>query len=247
MALSNAQLERFWADGHVTVPDVFSQAEMNAANADIDAWGEEFMAGMDAAQRAWYLEQGGAQGPILRKLDSPVTERALFRELAAKPALVAMVEALIGKGVGVYFSQLFLKPARHGGPKPMHQDNYYAGPNDPDGLVTAWIALDEATVENGCLYFGDGSHKRPLLPHFAPDGKPFDLQVVEEVARQQEMTPAPVPRGGVSFHHGGVLHQSSDNRSDRPRRAAAVTYVNRHTRFASPNLDYDEDRLLWVS
>ena len=60
------------------------------------------------------------------------------------PALVALVEQLIGPGVSVYFSQIFFKPPEGGGPKPAHQDNFYFGPTDPEGMVTAWIALDDA-------------------------------------------------------------------------------------------------------
>jgi phytanoyl-CoA hydroxylase len=53
------------------------------------------------------------------------------------------VEALIGPGVDVYFSQIFFKPPEGGSPKPAHQDNWYAGPNNVEGLVTAWIALGQ--------------------------------------------------------------------------------------------------------
>ena len=51
-----------------------------------------------------------------------------------------------------------LQGARRRRPKPAHQDNFYFGPTDIEGVVTAWIALDDATLENGCLYFGDGTN-----------------------------------------------------------------------------------------
>jgi phytanoyl-CoA hydroxylase len=45
----------------------------------------------------------------------------------------------------------FFKPPEGGGPKPAHHDNFSFGPNDPEGVVTAGIALDDAALENGCL------------------------------------------------------------------------------------------------
>ena len=51
--------------------------------------------------------------------------------MARSQALVSLVEALIGPGVSVYFSQIFFKPPEGGGPKPAHQDNFYFGPTDP--------------------------------------------------------------------------------------------------------------------
>jgi len=60
-------------------------------------------------------------------------------------------------------------------------------------MVTVWIALDEATCENGCLYYGNGSHLSEMLPHSAPPKEPFNLQVSKEVVSDQCMTPAPVP------------------------------------------------------
>jgi ectoine hydroxylase-related dioxygenase (phytanoyl-CoA dioxygenase family) len=247
MRLTNEQQAAYRAAGHLTVPGVFNAAEMDAVLADLDAWGRQFLAALAPEQRRWYVDAGVAEATALRKLDNPAFHRPAFRRLASHPNLVGLVEQLIGPGVTVYFSQIFMKPARGGGPKPVHQDNFYFGPDDPDGIVTAWIALDEATIENGCLYFGEGTNRGPVYPHVAPADRPFDLQLPDEIARNHPMTPAPVPRGGVSFHHGNTLHQSSDNRSDRPRRACALHYVRNDVVFATPALDYDKSIVVRIS
>ena len=131
---------------------------------------------------------------------------------------------LYGADLRVFFSQVFLKPPEAGGPKPVHQDNFYFGPADRDRVLTVWIAIDEATTENGCLFFVDGSHREAVLPHVAPPDEPFNLQLPAETAARFEMTAAPVSRGGVSFHHGNTLHQSSANGSRNPRRAVAIHF-----------------------
>ncbi len=247
MTLSEHDLARYRHVGHLTVPGVFTAAQTEAVASDIQAWGEAFLAELPQAQRTWYVDGGVTARAVLRKLDNPHHHRASVQLLARHPALVSMVESIIGPGVSVYFSQIFFKPPEGGGPKPAHQDNFYFGPNDLDGLVTAWVALDDATLENGCLYFGDGSNLGPVYRHEAPPDEPYNLQLPPEMLARQPMTPAPVMRGGVSFHHGNTFHQSAANLSTRWRRACALHYVNAGTRFVNPALPYDESLKMRVS
>ena len=247
MALTEADRAHYRHVGHVTVPGLFGAAEVDAIVADIHAWGEAFLSELPVTQRAWYVDAGVKAREVLRKLDNPHHHRAAVRRLACAPALVAIVESLIGPGVSVCFSQIFFKAPEGGGPKPAHQDNYYFGPNDPEGLVTAWVALDDATLENGCLYFGEGTNRGPVYAHEAPADEPYNLQLPAAILERQPMAPAPVMRGGVSFHHGNTFHQSGPNLSPRWRRACALHYVNAGTRFEHPALPYDEGLMLRVS
>lgn len=241
-------VRRYRRQGHVTVPGVFAPGQMQAAIADAMAWSASFLDELDEAKRAWYLDgaasRAEAQSAVLRKLDNPHANRPFYRRLAAHRPLLDCVETLIGRGVSAYFSQIFFKPPHGGGPKPVHQDNFYFGPSDPDGMVTAWIALEDADEENGCLFYADGSHLRGVLPHEAPADRPYDLQIPPGLTTAQPMTPAPVPAGGVTFHHGGTWHQSGDNHSDRWRRACAIHYVSNGNRFATPALPYDDSLVL---
>ena len=237
--LNERQLQEFEEKGHLTVPEVFSEMEIGMVQTDLAQWSEEFRQALTEKEKGWYLEDDSGEDAPLRKLDSPVFHREAFHKLATKVALVEMVEQLIGKRVTIVFSQVFLKPPEKGGPKPIHQDNHYFGPNDTSALVTAWIALDDATIENGCLFYGEGSHKEPILDHVAPPEEPFNLQVPAEVSSKYSMTPAPVPRGGVSFHHGNTLHQSGRNQSSKPRRGFACHYLRSDCSLTSPALPYD--------
>ena len=239
MPLTDDALATWNRTGHLTVPDLFTQAAMHAAADDLNIWSREFLQKIPVAEESWFLEKTAVDGRHLRKLDNPVFHRRVFRKLATAPRLLSLVTELIGPHLQIFFSQVFLKPLGTGGPKPVHQDNFYFGTAEPDHVLTAWIAIDDASPDNGCLYFSEGSHRQPVLPHFAPPGEPFHLQVLPESAAQFEMTPAPVPRGGVSFHHGNTLHQSGENHSAAPRRAVAVHFLSRHNRLVSPALDYD--------
>jgi ectoine hydroxylase-related dioxygenase (phytanoyl-CoA dioxygenase family) len=233
--------------GHLTVNGIFAAAEMDAVARDIEQWGEAFLADLPQAQRAWYLDGGVKARSVLRKLDNPHAHRPAVQRLARDPRLVGEVEALLGPGVSVYFSQIFFKPPEGGGPKPAHQDNFYFGPTDIEGVATAWIALDDATLENGCLYFGDGTNLGPVYAHFAPESEPFNLQLPAGVLDKQPMTPAPVRKGGVSFHHGNTFHQSGPNHSTAWRRACALHYVRNDVEFATPALPYDNGLKLRIT
>ena len=225
--------------GHLTVDGIFDAGETDALIADIEAWGESFLAALPKAQRAWYVDGGVQARTVLRKLDNPHAHRPAVQALARDRRLVGEVEQILGAGVSVYFSQIFFKPPEGGGPKPAHQDNFYFGPTDIEGVVTAWIALDDATLENGCLYFGDGTNLGPVYAHVAPEDEPFNLQLPASILERQPMTPAPVRKGGVSFHHGNTFHQSAPNHSAHWRRACALHYVKNGVEFATPALPYD--------
>ena len=250
-AVDAAETDRLVAfyqqDGHATAAGVFSAERMDAAVADVVAWGDAALAAMSEEERRWFVDRGVKGAAVLRKLDNAHVKRPFFTELARDPAIVSLVEALVGRGVSVYFSQIFFKPPHGGGPKPAHQDNFYFGPSDPEGVVTAWIALDDADEANGCLRYGRATHRRPILPHTAPEDRPFDLQIAEADLAGIEMRPAPVPKGGVSFHHGGTVHVSADNDSERWRRACALHFVRNDVAFANPALPYDHSLVLPVT
>ncbi|MGI9470333.1 MAG: phytanoyl-CoA dioxygenase family protein [Rubripirellula sp.] len=235
--LSHDQIDKFRRTGHLTVPDVFDDATIRAVLADLSNWSQQFLETLPENRRTWYLE-GDEQRSQLRKLDHPVFNRPAFAELARDPQLIDRVQQLIGEGVHVFFSQVFMKPPEVGGPKPIHQDNFYFGPDDHNATLTVWIALDDATIQNGCLRYGD-RHLDHVIPHFAPEGEPFNLQIDGVAAEDYSMSPAPVSSGGVSFHHGNSLHQSSANTSDQPRRAVAFHYLRNDARLIHPALDYD--------
>ncbi|MCA9126625.1 MAG: phytanoyl-CoA dioxygenase family protein [Planctomycetales bacterium] len=245
--LSTDQEVTFRQTGHVTVVNLFSPPKIAEALADIEQWSSEFLRQLPAQRRDWYLERADTSGMVLRKLDEPVYQRPVFQAMAKSDCIVAIVEQLIGPGVSVFFSQVFCKAPNIGGPKPVHQDNFYFGPNDLDATLTVWIALDDATIENGCLYYADGSQLGPVYDHVAPADAPFNLQIPADKLADFSMTPAPVPAGGVSFHHGNTWHQSSNNSSVKPRRAVAMHFLRNDAKLIRPALDYDPGVVVRIS
>jgi 2-oxoglutarate-dependent dioxygenase len=162
------------------------------------------------------LEYGLLQKVDLWRVDP------FFARLVRRPEVVTRVEGLLGGAVRLLRDHAFYKPAGKGAASglALHQDNRYWH-LEPPLAGTLWIALDDATVENGCVHYVPGSHRRGRIEHVRP--RP-DATLLEAVSDEQA-TPYPVPAGAALFHHAQVLHGSPPNRTARPRRAYCVVYV----------------------
>ena len=123
-------------------------------------------------------------------------------------------------------SMLFVKPPGFQG-QAWHQDEVFI-PTRDRSLIGAWIAMDDATVENGCLWVVPGSHRQgymyPLREHGNPDE--FDFAPESHGFDESEEVPVEVKAGSVVFFNGYLLHRSRKNRSDIYRRALVNHYCN---------------------
>ena len=151
-----------------------------------------------------------------------------FHDLLWNPALLMPASQLLGGSVRFWHDQLFCKPAHHGGVVAWHQDYSYWTRTQPMAHLTCWIALDDSTVENGCLRYVPGSHRWPLLPMPALAGDMDGLRTVlndEQVKQFNNEVLVEVKVGECAFHHPLLVHGSKENRSERSRRAAVMNYV----------------------
>jgi len=235
--LTTVQINSYKNDGYITIENVFKPSEMDLAIHEAQQWQEEFITNLSEADKMWYLDKSTSIQNQVRKLDNPVSQRQLFKDIALSPALVSIVEELIGKEVIAFFSQIFFKPPQGGGPKPTHQDNFYFGPDQGNHVITAWIAFDDALLENGCLYYGKGSNQGRLIEHQAPEDEPFNYQILDSA--KVPMVAAPVKKGGINLHHGRTMHQSSNNTSHLWRRAIAIHYMQKEVNLVNSIFEFD--------
>jgi phytanoyl-CoA hydroxylase len=123
-------------------------------------------------------------------------------------------------------SMLFVKPPGFQG-QAWHQDEIYI-PTRDRSLIGAWIAMDDATVENGCLWILPGSHRMgylyPQRDHNNPDE--FDFAQESYGFDDSMEIPVEVKTGTVVFFHGYLLHRSRKNRSSGYRRVLVNHYMN---------------------
>jgi ectoine hydroxylase-related dioxygenase (phytanoyl-CoA dioxygenase family) len=146
-----------------------------------------------------------------------------FAELAKAPQFVELSRAIFNDEPVLLSVELFGKPAQVGSEVPYHQDNAYFN-LIPSAAMTCWLALADATEENGCVRYIEGSHQFGNLPHRASgvQGNSMRLSEVPEDAGPEIC--GKVRRGGVLIHHCNTIHRSEPNRSDRDRPGLLFVY-----------------------
>ena len=145
-----------------------------------------------------------------------------FHDVLWNPAFVMAASQLLGnRAVRFWHDQLFCKPAKHGGVVAWHQDYSYWTRTGPIQHLTCWIALDDSTVENGCLYYIPKSHNWGLLdkPELAGDMNGIMDYLTEEQKSQFKPVAIELKAGYGTFHHPLLVHGSYENKSNRSRRA----------------------------
>jgi ectoine hydroxylase-related dioxygenase (phytanoyl-CoA dioxygenase family) len=158
-----------------------------------------------------------------------------FHDILWNRRFLAPASQLLGGAVRFWHDQLFSKPARHGGVVAWHQDYSYWTRTEPMAHLTCWIALDDSTTENGCLYYVPGSHRWNLLPITGLTGDMNEIRRVMTDEQRAAFCPVPVEikAGCASFHHPLLVHGSYENRSDRPRRATLINVFRDGVRSGS--------------
>ena len=149
-------------------------------------------------------------------------------DLATHPCVLDVVEQIIGPDILVHHASLFCKYPHDGTFVSWHQDGYYLELNEPL-LVSAWIALSDSHMANGCMRVVPESHLNGRAKHSNSAASkqnllPSGLEIACEVDERDAVDV--ILRGGeMSLHHVNVVHGSNPNRSAEPRLGFAVRYV----------------------
>lgn len=140
-------------------------------------------------------------------------------------ALGRIAQRLEGRPMRIWHDQaLFKEPGKGNNRTPWHQDAVYWPHTDRWHQTTVWIALKDATTQNGCMAFVEGTHSLGPLP--AVDlGDPQDLFDSAPHLRPVHPNPRPLRAGSVTFHNGLTFHYAGPNKSDGTREAFAIIYM----------------------
>jgi hypothetical protein len=151
-----------------------------------------------------------------------------FHDLLWQPAVTVPASQLLNADVRLWHDQLFHKPPKQGGGVAWHQDYSYWTRTSPMAHLTCWVALEDATIANGCLHYVAGSNHWELLPITGLAG---DMYAIEQVLNQQQFealqNPQPVElrRGQMVFHHPLTIHGSFENNTDNSRPGAVINML----------------------
>jgi hypothetical protein len=131
-----------------------------------------------------------------------------------------IVRQLLGDEASVGIAHAIFKPSGHGAATPWHQDEAYWDPAFQYKTISVWMPLQEATIENGCLWFVPGSHEWDVVPHqsIGGDVRVHGLEMVDTEPCKTAVA-CPLPAGGITIHRNRTAHYAGPNTSDIPRRA----------------------------
>lgn len=150
------------------------------------------------------------------------------RAALANPRVVEAMTRVIGPNVKAMQSMLFIKSEGKPG-QAWHQDEFFI-PTRDRSLTAAWIALDDATVENGCLWVLPGSHRRGVIyPAREQDDARFDCttEAYDFPYTDDQSVPVEIPAGTALIFNGYLLHRSLENSGRHGyRRALANHYMS---------------------
>jgi phytanoyl-CoA hydroxylase len=165
---------------------------------------------------------------MVRKFMWFCDEDPVFGEMVSPGGrLHAVVESLLGASPILFQEMALVKPARVGTEKPWHQDNAYFSVEPLEEIVGVWLALDEATTENGCMHVIPGGHLEGGFKHHHGS----DCEIAPELLETHRSVAVPIPAGGALFFYGMLPHETPSNCSPHRRRALQFHFRGAGTRI----------------
>jgi phytanoyl-CoA hydroxylase len=264
--LSQQQKQQFEDEGYVVIEDFKSPAEMAAVRERAREVVEAFDPGatrsifttrdqalatdryfLESADqvRCFFEEEAFAADGGLRqakelsinKIGHALHDRdPVFDRFSRGPELAA-VAADLGLAQPLLWQSMYIfKQPGIGGEVGWHQDATFLH-TDPISVTTFWFALEDATLDNGCLWVEPGGHRGPLRELFVRDGDQVGKQTLDATPwpSAERARALPVRAGSLVCFHGLLPHYSAPNRSDKSRHAYSLHATDARTRYAASN------------
>lgn len=221
--------DQFNANGYYIAKNALTAQECEEMNQDI----KEMAGGKYPSPIFNDLENKGTPEEVYNKIlciHHPHTVSPIFIKYMKHPNITAVLGECIGPSVKCMQSMYFVKPPGLPG-QAWHQDECYI-PTRDRSLCGAWVALDDATIENGCLWVLPGSHKSGYIYPFRDHNQPDKYDSAQQVFGFDEspQIPVEVKKGDVIFFNGYLLHKSEKNKTkNNYRRAIVYHYMNSYS------------------
>ncbi len=240
-SIGEEEIAFFQREGYLVINDAFSADEVQDALNGL----RYLISGENPDFNGVMFEQSAADVSIdsmspeekqdyVRKFMWFVNYEDRLKAMSDHPKLIAAVTSLMDEEPVLFQDMALLKPPKFGREKPWHQDHAYFTLPVETKVVGAWIALDEATVDNGCMIVIPGSQTEGPVIHF----KRRDWQICDTDVNNHGALAVPLKPGGCLLFHSLIHHGTPTNDSDQRRRA-----VQFHYRPVSAPQIPDEERL----
>ncbi len=221
-----ADVEAFRRDGYVHLAGVMAPEEMDAIEVvydqflrrEIDVPGKDFN-DMTTGEHGTDPSAYAIVNVMLPRKYHPQWQGNTFERRAE-----SIAEQLCGEGMVIDFDQLLAKaPSRDDAVFGWHQDQAYWIDTYDRRTATCWLAVDDSTLENGCLQFLPGSNLEPVRPHRPLHGDRSESHtLVTDLRPDDVMRAVPIRRGDITVHGEGILHGSGGNTSSSSWRRAYI-------------------------
>jgi ectoine hydroxylase-related dioxygenase (phytanoyl-CoA dioxygenase family) len=214
-AVTGEQARQYDEDGFFVLEDILSRDEVAALCAAIDPFEkrqEEALRGMEGGR--FFI----ARADEITFTTHLVLRSAVLRRFTTSSLLTDVCADLIGPDVRLYWDQAVYKKPGTESPFPWHQDNGYAFV-EPQQYLTCWVALTDATEDNGCPWVVPGIHRRGTLAHEYSDIGYVCLRDPESAV------PVPASAGSVVVFSSLTPHSTGPNRTGDVRKAYIVQYA----------------------
>jgi len=156
----------------------------------------------------------------IRLMSNMCHHHPYFNAFGRRAAIYDVAAGLFEEGVRIFSDSVFMKPAHHGIEAALHQDTAFWPKLSPNAM-NFWLAIDPATVENGCIHVIPGTHTSDIPHHDHPVQGHLLHDDEVDISRQ---IPLELDPGDAIFFNSGLAHRSYPNRSAHSRRAYAATY-----------------------
>ena len=220
--LTDKQIQAFSEDGYLLIRSLFDQEEIGYL---------KDQSKRDKALDDHSFSRADREGGKVRLSLWNHAGDNLYGMFARCHRIVDTMEQLLEDEVYHYHSKMILKDPKVGGAWDWHQDYGYWYENGclyPD-MASAFIAVDKATKENGCLQVIKGSHKLGRINHAKNSEQAgADMEHVDAALKVLDLVYVEMEPGDCLFFHANVLHRSDQNRSDNPRWSMICCYNTKH-------------------
>lgn len=223
--LTAAQIAEYHDQGYVVVPDVFPREELDLMNRELDRITEE-----KRAKRQYIDPVEEDLGWILRLgLHSDI-----MRDFCADARILSLIEEIVRPGIAIYAARLVTKEPLDSTVCNWHQDDVYWIRNSlSETRMSVWVALQDTSIEQGCLQVIPGTHKQGLQP-FRDKAEGTCNKALDVEIDLSKRVYLPVKAGTAILFSALLWHGSDGNSTPHRRRAFIVTYQEATCSAGSP-------------
>ncbi len=222
--LTQDQINFYRENGYLTLPNILTPDEVAEANGIIDDFIEKSRTVMESSGHYDLEPDHTPEHPKVRRLGHPTAYHPLFDALMRSDRILDRLVPLIGPDIRALGNKINIKPGNGGTAVEWHQD-FAHHPHTNGDLCAVGIALEDNTLESGCMMVIPGSHTGPVFDHhqngffiggISPQRDGIDLSTAVSLQ---------LNAGDISIHHTLTLHGSAANTSSNSRRLLIYEYA----------------------